>query len=288
MYNAKIVTDNGDTFNFGYEYGILFDIDPLNGIDVNISKSQGFQQIGETVESQSVIGISRTIKGVIFDNLNQNIKNMLSILTMFTAGKLYFNDTHFCDIYISKTPSISKPMNKKVNFTMMIYCPIPYWLDVNIRGYVLGGWTPEFSFPVTYNNSGSGNPHIFGIHDSNVFINCYNPGDVKQPLSIEFTTHSESTTYGIVNVNTMESILIQDTLSIGETVFIKNMNGKLSVIKKSAEVITNIFYKLRESSTLFWAVPGDNIFKIVAFSGRDQIKASVSFYPGYVGVFDEN
>ena len=46
MYNATIQTKDGKQLDLGFEYGIVFDISPLSGVDVDIATSQSFQQIG--------------------------------------------------------------------------------------------------------------------------------------------------------------------------------------------------------------------------------------------------
>ena len=62
MYNAMFIKSNGDVFNFGLEYSTIFDILPLSELDVQIGTNQGFQQIGETIQTRGMKGVSRTIK----------------------------------------------------------------------------------------------------------------------------------------------------------------------------------------------------------------------------------
>jgi hypothetical protein len=68
LYNAKIITSNGVVLNLGFDYGIAFDITPLSGVDVDVSTSQTFQQIGESVDSSSASGLTREIYGFIIEN----------------------------------------------------------------------------------------------------------------------------------------------------------------------------------------------------------------------------
>ena len=56
MYEARFETEDGRSFRFGYPYGSVFSIDPLSELDVALSTSQGFQQVGVTVESADVGG----------------------------------------------------------------------------------------------------------------------------------------------------------------------------------------------------------------------------------------
>ena len=93
MYNARIEMDDGRTLDLGFDNGIIFDISPLSGIDVDISTSQSYNQIGESVADMSTFGLTREIFGVIINDENKNSKNILNTLTAFSSGKIYINDS---------------------------------------------------------------------------------------------------------------------------------------------------------------------------------------------------
>ena len=59
--HLQLVTDAGATLDIGWDYGTPYSLDPINGVDVNLQKAQGVNQIGETVERQSVAGVSREL-----------------------------------------------------------------------------------------------------------------------------------------------------------------------------------------------------------------------------------
>ena len=58
--HLKIVTDAGAVLHLGWDYDAPYFLDPLNGIDVDLKTAQGVNQVGDTVEGQSVSGVSRT------------------------------------------------------------------------------------------------------------------------------------------------------------------------------------------------------------------------------------
>ena len=59
--HLKIVTDAGAVLHLGWDYDAPYFLDPLNGIDVDLKTAQGVNQVGDTVEGQSVSGVSRTL-----------------------------------------------------------------------------------------------------------------------------------------------------------------------------------------------------------------------------------
>ena len=41
MYNARYKSDSGKEFLFSFENGVIFDIDPLSGVTLNLATAQG-------------------------------------------------------------------------------------------------------------------------------------------------------------------------------------------------------------------------------------------------------
>ena len=64
-------------------------LDPLNGVDVDLQTAQGVNQVGDTVEGQSVSGVSRTLSVVFWgrDALTR-ARAFTKKLPYFTKGTL--------------------------------------------------------------------------------------------------------------------------------------------------------------------------------------------------------
>lgn len=279
MYNAKIITEDGNTVSFGYQYGILFDISPLSGADVDVNTSQGFQQIGTTVESLGVGGISRTIKGTFINKSLDEAKSMLANLPVFARGTLWFNDEYYCNIVIQKTPTIAKK-NKKTTFTMMVYCNTPFWYDTNRNAYSMGIWQKRFRFPTAFDS------HIFAERDASAFVDCYNYGSVRTAPTITFTASSTVTNFGLINANTLEYLRINTSLEAGETVTVYRKNSRLYIERDNGNATEDIFEYLDEYSDLYWLYPGSNILRMTADQNEAGLQCVVSFENAYMGVID--
>ncbi|MCD8207078.1 MAG: phage tail family protein, partial [Bacteroidales bacterium] len=258
MYRLKFVKSTGDIFYFDVAHRILMDATPLSELDVNISTSQGFSQVGTTVENRSVDGVEREITGRIIGWANDIKEQMLHIFTPFSEGKLYFNDKYYCDCIVRTTPAIGSP-KRDVGFAIILYCAYPYWMYAEETNVFMNTWTPCFRFPGPSSAIGTNyDSHCFGIKNESAFVNIYNEGEVDTTFDITFTTDSETyTNYGIVNVYTLEYIQINDTLSFGETTRIYRDGANLKVEKTLADgTVQDIFSLLDEDSTLFYLHPG--------------------------------
>ena len=107
-------------------HAAVFDMDIGNGISVDISTSQGFSQIGESVEGQWVTGKLISVKGVIYENVSRRRKMLRDVFSPFTNGRLSFDNGHYIDVYVKDTPSFS-PVKDDGRFTMLLYAPFPFF-----------------------------------------------------------------------------------------------------------------------------------------------------------------
>lgn len=277
FYNAKIVTNKGDVLNLGLDYGVAFDITPLSGMDIDIFTSQSFQQVGESVENSSVLGLTREIYGVIIDNEKSTQEKLFKVFSAFSSGRLHVGD-RYCDFVTSKTPYISREKSGRLTFMTAIFCPYPFWLDEKSTEYTFGGITPAFSFPVMYDN------HIYSTRKPIETTNCYNKGNVKQTMEIEFSTLAFSNGFGLRDDSTGEFVKIKEKIYAGDKVGIRQENGELKINLTRDGEITNIISKLVNKSTLFELKAGDNVLTPFADEGIENLNIYVKFNPAYTGV----
>lgn len=277
FYNAKIITNKGDVLNLGLDYGVAFDITPLSGMDIDVSTSQSFQQIGESVENSSVLGLTREIYGVIIDNEKATQEKLFKVFSAFSSGRLYIGD-RYCDFVTSKTPYVSREKSGRLTFMTAIFCPYPFWLDEKLSEFIFGGITPAFSFPVVYDT------HRYSTRKPIEATNCYNKGNVKQTIEIEFSTLALANGFGLRDNNTGKFIKINEEISGEDKVVVYQENGELKVDLIRDGVKSNIIGKLANKSTLFEVETGDNILTPFTDAGIENLNVYVKFNPAYTGV----
>lgn len=278
--HAMILTDAGATLHLGWDYGIPYYIDPLNGVDVDISTSQGVNQVGVTVDQQSVNGVYREITGDFLAG-DTAATAFLNALPYNTAGTLYLFDKYFARFVVSKTPYVTG-YNGILHFDFMILCDKPYWLSLTAGEYQMGGYTAAFSFPVNY-----GTAHTFGVK-SDTWTNIVNTGSLPVPYTARFTATADVEDPSLLNVLTGEYVKLITTMEAGDSIDLyRTTSDKVAVTRTRGGVTENIFGLLDEGSTLFTLASGDNVLRLSAGSGAAALQASLSYYPMYSGILPD-
>lgn len=280
--HLKLVTDAGAVLHLGWDYDAPYNIDPLNGVDVDIQTAQGVNQTGTTVERQSVAGVSRTLSVVFWGaHALSNAKQFARKLPYYTTGTMYFGDAYFTRFVVQKTPYFSS-YTPDPRCSLMLYSPKPYWYGLTATARVLGGYQPAFSFPVCYDS------HIYGIRQDGEEAVLRNPGSLPVPFTATLTCSMQVVHPRVVDLRTGDSIGFDLTLEDGDRLEIyRSTTDRLACTLTRKGKTTNCFAALDEDSTLTELQPGDNVLSMQADSGAAYLQASVSFYPMEAGILPE-
>lgn len=278
-----LVTDAGATLHLGWDYELPYSIDPLNGVSVDLQLAQGVNQVGQTVERQSVAGVYREI---IVDcwgsHADADAELFLAALTYQTTGTLYFGGKWFCRFVVSKTP-YTVQLHGVPRLDFILFCPKPFWYSLEESSYTLGGYTPSFRFPVNYSTT-----HRFGVRNPSTFVNARNAGALPVPFTAVLQSDADVVNPCIINAVTGQMLRILTTLTPGQTIEVyRTTTDKLAVKRTENRAEENIFALLDEDTDLVQLAPGDNPLKTTADSGADNLQATVSFYPMYSGILPE-
>lgn len=130
VFDAIFTASSGQSFSFGYKAGVLYSIDPIGDLPVELETSQGYQQVGATVESRSISGVTRTITGRILRNTAYLKRQLRDIFTPGATGRLTVAGKYYCDAEVQRCPAISAA-NLWPTFSFQLYCPNPYWRSVS-------------------------------------------------------------------------------------------------------------------------------------------------------------
>lgn len=272
MYNAKFVTSNGDVLALGHQNGIVFDIDGLSGFSVDLGISQGFSQIGDTVQTQSIKGQNLSVKGVIFNNINIVRNQMKRVFAPFKTGKLIFDDKYYIFVIVKDSVKFS-PMKNKGEFSFRLYAPYPFFKEVAESTFYIGAITPQFRFPVNY-----AKPHRFGTKSLQRYINVFNSGDVKADYAIKLSTETTSSNIKITNLETLEFLKLNGVLKVGEIINIyRDDFGQLNVeLIKDGETTDAISW-VDDDSTLYNLEVGNNLIQATDDEGGKGLTAQITF-----------
>lgn len=282
MYNAVFESDTGQKYVFGKDGETVFDMDLGNGVSVDIGTSQGFSQVGETVESMTVGGRTITVHGTIFGNVQSRKKIMRKVFAPFVWGKLTFEGKHYIRVCVKDSPSFS-PIRDDGRFTMLLYAPFPFFYSVDDAHYNIGEIMPMFSFPVNY-----ATPHKFGERGTEKYTNVYNNGDIAAPFNVYMETFGTSANPLIVNLDTHEYLKLNGTLTAGDAANIyRDSNNILRAELSTDGELVDILSWVDDGSTLFQLNPGDNIISFDDDGGGSSLTVKFSFSPAVVAVYED-
>ena len=281
MYSVVFEGDSGSTYLFGADGNTVFDMDFGNGVSVNIGASQGFSQVGETVESMTVGGRPISVKGTVFGDVYGKKTSMRRIFAPFTWGRLVFDGKYYTRVCVKESPTFS-PVKNDGRFTMQFFAPFPFFFFTDQSSVLIGGVEPMFSFPVNY-----GETHTFGTRSTNKYSNIYNDGDVSVPLQLYIESFGQSVNPRITNLNTMEYLQINGTLTAGDSINIyRDENNVLRAELTSDGRTEDVLSWIDDGSDLFMLHVGDNLISYDDDDGGSSLSVRFSYSPAVVAIYE--
>ena len=281
MYNVVFENDNGSKYYFGVNGATVFDMDLGSGVPVNIGTSQGFSQVGETMQSRTVSGRTITAKGAVYGNVPEKKTTMRKILSPFSCGRLIFDGQYYIRVCVKYPPTFSTVKNDG-RFTMQFFAPYPFFKSLSEKNIEIGSIKPLFSFPVNYSI-----PHKFGERSDARYKNIFNDGDVKVPFSIYLNSSGTSTNVVIANLATFKKIKLNGSLNSGDSVNIYRDNDNILRAELTSDGNTSdIISWIDESSDLFELEVGDNLISANDDEGGSSLTAKITFSHAVVALYE--
>lgn len=281
MYEVIFENDNGKKFIFGPSGSNWFGMNMGDGMEVTLGKSQGFAQVGETVETQSVAGRTIDVTGRFYGNIVAHKNSLRNVCAPLSSGRLVFQKTHYIRVFVKAAPSFS-PVKNNGKFTMQFYAPFPFFSSFTENHYLIGGIVASFRFPVNY-----AEPHRFGTRAAEKYTNVINPGDVKVPFRLILRSEGVSTNPTVSNLTTFSFLKLNGTINAGEYVTIYRDNGNVLRAELTQEnVVTDVIHWIDDESTLVELESGDNLISATDDQGGAGLIVSFAFNPAVVALYE--
>lgn len=282
MYNVIFESDNGLKYAFGELGNTIFDMDFGDGVSVNIGTSQGFAQVGESVENQSVSGRTINVKGVVYGNVQNGKKTMRKVFAPFVSGRLIFEGKYYTRVFVKSAPSFS-PVKNDGRFSMQLFAPYPFFYSVVEESVFIGEIKALFRFPVNYST-----PHRFGTRTSVKYKTIYNDGDVNVPFKLQIIANADSTNVTISNLETFEFLKFNGVLSAGNSITVyRDESNVLRVELTSDGISSDAIDMVDEESMLFELNVGDNVIGVDSDEGGDNLTVTIFFNPAVVALYED-
>lgn len=281
MFEVIFEADNGKKFVFGRNGSNYFGMSIGNGMNVALGTSQGFSQIGETVETQGVGGRTIDVTGEMYGDITQRKNALRNVCAPLTSGRLIFQKACFIRVYVKAAPSFSA---KKENgrFKMQFFAPFPFFSAVEEKSYSIGGVTPMFQFPVNYAEA-----HMFGEKSAAKATNVSNDGDIRVPFRLDIHATGSCTNVTVTNLKTLAFLRINGTLNLGDRVAVYRDDGNaIRAELISGGETSDIIARLDEESTLFELAAGENLLAATDDEGGGNLSVRFSFHPARAALYE--
>ncbi len=281
MLEAVFENNNGKKYTFGPSGCTWFGMNIGQGVEVNLGKSQGFAQIGETVETQAISGRTIDVTGQVYGDITERKNSLRTVCAPLDSGRLVFNKDSFIRVYVKAAPTFSVVKNNGL-FKMQFYAPYPFFSSITESYFLIGGTKKNFRFPVNY-----GKPHRFGTRSSERYVNVLNNGDVRVPYKLVLRSDGTSTNPKVTNMSNFSFIKLNGTISAGEYITVyRDENNVLRAELTSGSTVTDVISWIDDDSSLFELEAGDNLLSATDDEGGIALIASFSFNPAKAVLYE--
>lgn len=281
MFEVIFESDNGKKFVFGRNGNNYFGMSIGNGVEVALGTSQGFSQIGETVETQSIGGRHIDVTGEVYGDITERKDALRRVCAPLVSGRLVFQKTYYIRVYVKAAPTFSAVKNNGL-FKMQFFAPFPFYLRMNEQMFYIGQVTPQFRFPVNYSIT-----HRFGARTAARYTNVYNDGDVRIPFRAYIRSDGTCSNVTISNLKTFAFLKLNGTLNAGEFVEIYRDNRNvLRAELTSNGVVQDIISWIDEDSSLFELEVGDNLLSATDDEGGVSLTVRFTFNSAVVALYE--
>lgn len=281
MFEVIFEADNGKKFTFGRGGSNYFGMSIGNGMDVALGTSQGFSQIGETVQTQSVGGRTIDVTGEMYGDIESRKDALRNVCAPMTAGRLVFRKEYYIRVYVKAAPSFSAKRGNGL-FKMQFFAPFPYYSTVAEKAYSIGQITKQFRFPINYST-----PHRFGTRSAAKATNVLNDGDVPVAFRLDIRADGTCTNVTVTNLKTLAFLRIAGELSMGDRVAVyRNQDNAVRAELTRGGVTTDILARIDENSTLFDLAAGENLLAASDDEGGGNLFAQFTFHPARATLYE--
>ncbi len=286
MERIVCISSNGYTIEIGN--GFPYFLEEISGIhevsgDIATVKSAfgiGSKYMGTSVDDRNI-----TITGYFKSRLQARVPQRDTLYKAFslnTKGTLFYyeDDKSFkIDYYVKKIQTINKFGYD--SFQVELYCPSPYFTDLEETVVSLANWKKLFCFPLEIID---GQGILFGEKEQNTLATILNNSNIEIGMRIVFNAEDTVVNPKIINVITNEELSLEVTLERGEQIEVSTYINEKNIYLIKDGVKTRKNNLLKFGSTFLQIHQGTNTFKFDTDSGSEDLSIEFYYYNNYEAV----
>lgn len=284
----RIVCNSENGYSIEIGKGFPYFLEEITGIhemsgSVATVKSAfgiGSKYMGTSVDDRAI-----TITGHFKSRLQARVPQRDTLYKAFSLDKkgtlFYYEDNKSfkIDYYVKKVQT-SNSFGYD-SFQIELYCPSPYFTDLEETVVSLANWKKLFSFPLEIID---GQGVLFGEKEQNTLATILNNSNIEIGMRIIFNAEDTVVNPKITNVITNEELSLDVTLERGEQIEVSTyINDKnIYLIKDGVKTRKNNLLKF--GSTFLQIHQGTNTFKFDTDSGSEDLSIEFYYYNNYEAV----
>lgn len=280
-----MITLKNDKYSISFDNKTYFLLDKkISSVEAKHNTSRTIGQNGVYLENSYLGSRDIQIKGALYTRGEENkyIKtNLINLINPLKQLTLIVNDKKIMCNPSATILFSEEETNDYCEFLIELFCPTPFFEDLEVLNNELSYWLNNFSFPFEIPQStgfafaNKGNETIKNVYNSSVL-------DLGFFIKIDVTLNTKN--IKVSNINTGENIKINRDLVAGETILINTNLGNKRIESIINNVKTNILNNLDYNSNFFQLHSGDNWLKVEAENGTSGIYCTIQYNNKYLGV----
>jgi len=279
MNYKKIVLKLGESYiSFGFSRPFwLGDVSGLHAVEYENQTEDNYGLPGTTIKSSRQRERTIEMQFSILSDYTNNRNKLYSLLPCGKTGTMYFYDEKGSVKVIDYVvESIDIPaIGKKRDSSIVLMCPYPYFRDLSPTFYNMADWVGGMEFDIDCSDEME-----FETRVSEQLKTVSNFSGVETPIKVTFTANGEVVNPSIQNVNTGETMSIDDTLAVGDVITIDTQKGVKQKIIKNGSPANNLWHF---GSSWLQLPIGDSTLKYNADSGIDNLGVEIEVTTLYRG-----
>lgn len=252
------------------------DISGEDGLDLDISEQQSTGQIGTTVTGTSVGARPIVVTGAILRDLDANERLLKQLLVPGSVGrwtKTIGNQSWYVDVITKRSPDVSGGEHL-LNFQFSLYAAYPYWRTEETVSTLLGGLKTAW-FPTPVSTAGA---WYISRYKQDLYTTVTNTGNTETDFTVRFTAMARVLNPMLWHNGKRTFIRLNKEMQAGERAVISTADNDRGCTCYAADGTEQDGFRFMDINTDWWMTlsPGDNVIRLTADEGRENLTASIS------------
>ena len=269
--------DTGQSIHFApTEDFWITSISGENGLDISFSESQSTGQIGSTINGRSVGSKSITVTGDIIKDYDANerlINRIIVVGASLRWTKILGNERWFLDCEAQRLPEVDGELGL-LHFQFRLKCAYPYWRTEETVSTLLGGLQPTW-FPTPVSTAGS---WYISRYKQDLYTTVTNTGNTETDFKVQLTAMARVLNPMLWHNGKRTFIRLNKEMQAGERAVISTAESDRGCTYYAADGTELDGFRFMDINTDWWMTlsPGDNVIRLTADEGRENLTASIS------------